>query len=129
MKSFIVYFFKVLFGLSLFLIGFQGLINVKSYLIKANFNINYLIEQSNFDFFQILKILQANTKNLVLIHYFFFIIGGFLTIFELKVSKYVILLAVLLNLTFINNVFVSKDENTLLSALQYFSFIGCIFNF
>jgi hypothetical protein len=128
MKNIFQYIFKVIFGIAIAFIGFQGLINIKQYVALANSNVDLIREQHFFKTLPLLETIKENTKNLVLIHYFFFLIGGFLSVLGIRLYRLVIFLAVIGNLIFINNVFVLKDDKTMLNALKYIALFGGAWN-
>lgn len=129
MKGVFNYIFKIIFGFAVVLVGLQGLINIKQYVSIANNNVDKLREQNFFNTIPLLELIKENTKSLVLIHFFFFVIGGFLSVLELKLSKLIITLAVIGNLIFINNISILKDEQTLINALKYIAIFGGVWNF
>lgn len=128
MKNIFHVFFRLLFGIALIGVGYQGLFNIDQNVALANKTVDQLRERNFFNQPKYLLVLKDNTKILVVIHYYLFIVAGFLTVLGLGIGKLTTFLAVAANLAFIHNAYFFHDDKTIITALKYLSLFGASIN-
>jgi presenilin-like A22 family membrane protease len=79
-------------------------------------------------FHVIFRLLLGNSELIVFAEAYFFIAGGFLTIFGFCLSKLLIFLAVLIDLSLIHNVYFYRETKHLILASGYLGIFGGVWS-
>ena len=118
---------RILLGISLICIGFKTFTEINKIQPFVNQTIDQIqhkILKREFD----ISHLKQQSQNLVFFEAFLFISSGLLTVFGFSLSKALILLVILIDMTLIHNIYFYKEQKHAIFASFLVGIMGAVFN-